>query len=333
MALTFAIEIRRPRADSAVPATLLAPPRSCRSRSVARPLGRARGAPRDDQEGGAAGAEAALSRVLRGGGRHARSDRETDPTRRLPLRPGRRPPDRGRQDRELIATARPGSSASIACLRQDVAERNFGFYSACEFDVEALVARRPDMRFLEVGRACIAPTHRGKHVLELLWRGLWTYARRHRIDAMIGCASLPGADAAAHAGAIAALAAGGGDPAWRVAPRADRLEAGAEGIGAEPADPRALLRVLPPLVKGYWRLGATFSPISGRRPRLRHDRPFRGHAALARSKRATCNISESRRSRRRSRRERNLRAGIPIAAEFGYGGFRRRIDPPSAMRP
>jgi putative hemolysin len=77
---------------------------------------------------------------------------------------------------------------------------------------------------------------------------------------MIGCASLPGADAAAHAGAIAALAAGGGNPAWRVAPRADRLEAGAEGIGAEPANPRALLRVLPPLVKGYWRLGATFSP-------------------------------------------------------------------------
>ena len=29
---------------------------------------------------------------------------------------------------------------------------------------------------------------------------------------------------------------------------------------AEPADPRSLIRVLPPLVKGYWRLGATFSP-------------------------------------------------------------------------
>ena len=27
------------------------------------------------------------------------------------------------------------------------------------------------------------------------------------------------------------------------------------------ADPRALLRALPPLVKGYWRLGATFSPM------------------------------------------------------------------------
>ncbi|HKN27775.1 MAG TPA: GNAT family N-acyltransferase [Roseiarcus sp.] len=146
-------------------------------------------------------------------------------------------------------------------LRQDVAERNFGFYSALEFDVEALIARRPTTRFLEVGRACIAPTHRGRHVLELLWRGLWAYARHHNMDAMIGCASLPGCDSAAHSGAIRALAAGGGDPTWRVAPRPDRAGALVEGASQPPADPRALMRVLPPLVKGYWRLGATFSPL------------------------------------------------------------------------
>ena len=144
-------------------------------------------------------------------------------------------------------------------LRQDVAERNFGFYSSCEFDVGALIARRPTLRFLEVGRACIAKSHRGKHVLELLWRGLWAYARHHRMDAMIGCASLPGARPAAHAGAIRALAGQGGDPAWRVAPLPER--AGMLGEGAPPIDARALIRLLPPLVKGYWRLGATFSPV------------------------------------------------------------------------
>jgi putative hemolysin len=154
----------------------------------------------------------------------------------------------------------PGVVGVYRLLRQDMAERNFGFYSACEFDVESLIGRRPDMRFLEVGRACIASTHRGRHVLELLWRGLWAYARHHRIDAMIGCASLPGADASVHFGAIRTLAAGGVDSAWRVAPRADRMDAVFEGGGAEPADRRSLLRILPPLVKGYWRLGATFSP-------------------------------------------------------------------------
>ena len=159
---------------------------------------------------------------------------------------------------------RDGSSRLVGAyrlLRQDVAARNFGFCSALEFDGEALIARRPTARFLEVGRACIAPTHRGRHVLELLWRGLWAYARHHNADAMIGCASLPGAHAAAHAGAIRALATGGGDPSWRVEPRPDRAGALGETESTPPADPRALMRVLPPLVKGYFRLGATFSPV------------------------------------------------------------------------
>ncbi len=160
-------------------------------------------------------------------------------------------------------TYRDGSPRIVGVyrlLRQDVAERNFGFYSACEFDVESLTARRPDTRFLELGRACIARTHRGRHVLELLWRGLWRYARHHRIDAMIGCASLPGADASAHAGAIRTLTAGGGDASWRVAPQANRTVPASEGEDGPRADPRTLIRALPPLVKGYWRLGATFSP-------------------------------------------------------------------------
>ena len=120
-------------------------------------------------------------------------------------------------------------------LRQDVAESNFGFYSALEFDVGALVAGRPTTQFLEVGRACIAPTHRGRHVLELLWRGLWTYARHHGMDAMIGCASLPGANVALHAGAIRALA-DGGDPSWRAAPRPERAGASKESLCAPAAE-------------------------------------------------------------------------------------------------
>ena len=165
---------------------------------------------------------------------------------------------------DLSLRHRDGSPKCVGVyrlLRQDVAKRNFGFSSALEFDVEALLARHPATRFLELGRACIAPTHRGRHVLELLWRGLWSYARHHRMDAMIGCASLPGTNASTHAGAIRALAGGSGDPSWRVAPRPGRAAAPSDGFSARPADPRALMRALPPLVKGYWRLGATFSPM------------------------------------------------------------------------
>ena len=119
-------------------------------------------------------------------------------------------------------------------LRQDVAEANFGFYSAGEFDVGALIAQRRTTRFLELGRACVASSHRGKRVLDLLWRGIWIYARHHRVDALIGCASLPGVEPESHAAAIRLLCGSGGDPAWRVSARpelAGSCGGGAIGIG------------------------------------------------------------------------------------------------------
>lgn len=144
-------------------------------------------------------------------------------------------------------------------LRQEVAEANFGFYSASEFDVGALAELRPHARLLELGRACVASSHRGKRVLELLWRAVWLYARRYEIDALVGCVSLPGTDAEAHAAAIAFLSGTGGDPAWRIAARPE-LAAARPRAPEGCADPRSLSRTLPALVKGYWRLGATFSP-------------------------------------------------------------------------
>jgi putative hemolysin len=142
-------------------------------------------------------------------------------------------------------------------LRQEVAEANFGFSSAAEFDVGPLVARHPGKRFLELGRSCVAKDYRSKRTLELLWRGVWAYARDHRVDVMFGCASLPGADPSAH-GATLAFLRGEGEapPAWRVRARPG---AAVEPRLAAPPEPRAAIRALPPLVKGYWRLGAVFS--------------------------------------------------------------------------
>jgi len=163
-------------------------------------------------------------------------------------------------DKGLARLGRPEVVGVYRLLRQDVAERHFGFYSAREFELAPLMARRPGLRFLEVGRACVAESHRGRHVLDLLWRGLWLYARHHGLDALIGCASLPGADPARHSAIVHALASGG-DPALRVLPLPERAAAMPDASGAPSIDPRALRRALPPLVKGYLRLGATFSPI------------------------------------------------------------------------
>ena len=142
-------------------------------------------------------------------------------------------------------------------LRQPVAEANFGFYSAGEFDIGALVARHPGRRFLELGRSCVAEGYRGKRTLELLWRGIWAYALHHGVEVMFGCASFSGVDPAAHAPALGFLRGEGEQqPQWAV----DALPGRAAVLPAEagPADPRAVARALPPLIKGYWRLGAKF---------------------------------------------------------------------------
>ena len=142
-------------------------------------------------------------------------------------------------------------------LRREVAERRFGFYSAAEFEVGALIARHPGLNFMELGRSCVAEGYRSKRALETLWRGVWAYALAHRVDVMFGCASFPGADPARHAPALAALASQcPAEPEWRVSP-----SAGARAVEAScvaPHDLKSALRALPPLVKGYLRLGARF---------------------------------------------------------------------------
>jgi L-ornithine Nalpha-acyltransferase len=153
----------------------------------------------------------------------------------------------------------PSVVGAYRLLRGEVAAANFGFYSEREFDVAALAARHPGKRLLELGRSCVAPGYRGKRALELLWRGVWIYALHHRIDAMFGCASFPGADAKAHAAALRFLRGESDDAQWTVAAAAGR----AADLGREPATPlaaRAAIRALPPLIKGYWRLGAKFGP-------------------------------------------------------------------------
>lgn len=143
-------------------------------------------------------------------------------------------------------------------LRQNVAEANFGFYSAAEFQIGRLTARHPDKQFLELGRSCVAPAHRGKRTLELLWRGIWTYALHHGVDAMFGCASFPGVDPDRHAAALRLLRGKTAVAAeWDVAAVAGRA-AKEQSSEAEDINAR-MARSLPPLIKGYWRLGARFS--------------------------------------------------------------------------
>jgi putative hemolysin len=141
-------------------------------------------------------------------------------------------------------------------LRQEVADRQSGFYSAGEFDIDALVSRHGERRFLELGRSCVLPDYRTKRTVELLWHGIWTYVLAHRIDVMIGCASLAGTDPDRLALPLSFLHHYARAPeAWRVA-ALPRRYVELDRMPKSAVDPKAALQSLPPLIKGYLRLGA-----------------------------------------------------------------------------
>jgi putative hemolysin len=152
-------------------------------------------------------------------------------------------------DGEVVGTYR--------LLRQDVAERNWGFYTADEFDIEPLLDRHTDsLDFLELGRSCVLAPFRTRPVIELLWQGIWNYVRLHRLDVMLGCASLEGTDPDRLKLELSFLHHNfRAPPAWRVCALAGRYH-DMNRMPAAAIDEREAMRKLPTLIKGYLRLGA-----------------------------------------------------------------------------
>jgi putative hemolysin len=143
-------------------------------------------------------------------------------------------------------------------LRQPVAEGAFGFYTESEYDIAPLIGAHRDQHFLELGRSCVLADYRDKRTLELLWRGIYAYVRRHGIDVLMGCASLAGTDPAALAQQLSFLHHYAPCPSgWQVRAKAGRYVA-MDMLPKAQLDARAALRSLPPLIKGYLRLGASF---------------------------------------------------------------------------
>ena len=154
----------------------------------------------------------------------------------------------GPEHRRVVGTYR--------LLRQEAAAAAGGFYSESEFELTRLVARHPGQRFLELGRSCVLPQYRSKRTIEALWQGIWAYINRYDIGVMAGCASFPGTQPAAHAEALTYLAhhcrTGS---AWDVRAVAERF-CSMDLMPIEAVSARAAIAAMPPLIKGYLRVGA-----------------------------------------------------------------------------
>jgi L-ornithine Nalpha-acyltransferase len=147
-------------------------------------------------------------------------------------------------------------------LRQSTAESNGGFYTSTEFDIGPLLSAPGEI--MEVGRACVAPAFRNRPTMQLLWRGIASYVVEHNVKILFGCGSLPGTDPSALARPLSYLHYNHlAPPSIRARALPDRYvptnilpprEVDAEAALAE-LEARATLSALPPLIKGYLRLG------------------------------------------------------------------------------
>jgi L-ornithine Nalpha-acyltransferase len=144
-------------------------------------------------------------------------------------------------------------------VRREAAQKHGGFYSSSEYDISRLLAHPGEI--LEVGRSCVALDFRNRPTMQLLWRGIADYIAAYGIDILFGCASLPGTDPKALAVPLTYLyyyhlAA----PYLRTTALPHRY------VDMRLMDPSHVdpekglsqmppLNLLPPLLKGYLRLG------------------------------------------------------------------------------
>ncbi|MFG3497602.1 GNAT family N-acetyltransferase [Streptomyces sp. NPDC047928] len=121
-------------------------------------------------------------------------------------------------------------------------------YSEGEFDLTRLAPVRDDL--VEVGRSCVHPAHRNGAVISLIWAGIARYMTRTGHEWLAGCCSVPLSDG----GALAAAT-------WRTV-KARHLAPEEYWVtphklwSPEGIDVPAGRTQLPPLLRGYLRLGA-----------------------------------------------------------------------------
>jgi len=153
---------------------------------------------------------------------------------------------------------KPQVVGTYRLMRQSAARRIGGFYTQSEFDLEPMLTGHPGLRFLELGRSCVLKPYRTKRTVELLWAGIWAYLQHHRIDAMFGCASFDGTDPEALALPLSFLHHHArSEGPWSATAHGDRFVA-MDRRPAETVDAKLALKTMPPLIKGYLRLGARF---------------------------------------------------------------------------
>jgi L-ornithine Nalpha-acyltransferase len=139
-------------------------------------------------------------------------------------------------------------------LRSEFVDKVGKFYTETEFDLSKLLSNYSG-RVVEVGRSCIDSKYRKGAVIKLLWSAIALYLDKYNLDLMFGCASFPGDDPKKHAMGLSYL-----HHFHRIDPRLSpvplpNVRAEFPLLPKEAINEKRTFASLPPLIKGYLRLG------------------------------------------------------------------------------
>lgn len=148
---------------------------------------------------------------------------------------------------------KPRVIGTYRLLRGSEKEKLGRFYTEGEFDISNLFSG--DGEVAEVGRSCVDPAYRTGAVMKLLWRGIAAYLEHYNIRLLFGCASFHGTDPETHRLGLSYLHHYHLAP-QPICPKAlPHIQAEYKLLPKEEINEKRAFASLPPLIKGYLRLG------------------------------------------------------------------------------
>lgn len=147
-------------------------------------------------------------------------------------------------------------------------DKNLGFYSEKFFDINNIKKLAWDYEILELGRSCIHKDYRSRAVINLLWSGIAKYVKDNNVRYLFGPVRLLTHDADEVSRTFRFIKENFyADKEFRVVPRPENEFKGLnENIEIE--NSAQIYRGLPPLIKGYLRVGVKVCGLPALNPSL-----------------------------------------------------------------
>lgn len=159
-------------------------------------------------------------------------------------------------DHLLVIDHSQGKNAIVGTyrfMRREAAGRYGTYYTTSEFEIEKLLAQSGEV--MELGRSCVHKNYRTRPVMQLLWRGIGAYILAHDVTLCFGCASFNGIDIEKYREPLSYLYHFHlASPELRARALPDLYQE-MNMIPKDQIDTKKALLQLPPLIKGYLRLG------------------------------------------------------------------------------